>query len=529
MGEYQEYIPNKYIFIKQNVQSIPKATTILVNPRFKDNTKVYINPNFSAYKTIATPRPNVHVNPNVIRAISSASKSNVNHVMENYSLNRHPLTVIPTDDKGRVLVSTKNKLIKIPESQNNIKANSNDNVISNISSNCHSILNSVPVQKIVSTRTKVVNASIQNHVNNNITSRRSCLSTRFNFFANNVIFKNTRFKSLININGIFYHNSQSVLKKSHIVRQQKGSSSITAESILKTNKEGNTPKLKRHSSFTTISGKTSLLKLRKKLVPFPTYKKLRKNNCQKITTSIKTRGPNQILRYSRYKVASLSKMKKSNMPCPIYKKFGRCNGQKNGTCVRVHNPDQIILCTKFLQGACIKSNCLLSHKVSPEKMPTCKYFLEGLCSKEDCQYLHVKISPKADICKDFLQGFCKEGTKCNRRHQFLCPDFEKFQKCSKKRCEYPHRNSENTLGKSGGKSSYKKLIRKNNVGTMPEKKTVKMIDNIKEKSERTNIRYYEDEVGKGLEVEETLIAKKPKLGSLPAFIPFCKELQENTE
>lgn len=64
---------------------------------------------------------------------------------------------------------------------------------------------------------------------------------------------------------------------------------------------------------------------------------------------------------------------------------------------------------RFLQGACISEDCLLSHKVSLEKMPTCKYFLEGCCVRQSCPYLHVKISPNADICKSFLEGFCKEG------------------------------------------------------------------------------------------------------------------------
>ncbi|KAJ8932594.1 hypothetical protein NQ318_023376 [Aromia moschata] len=113
-------------------------------------------------------------------------------------------------------------------------------------------------------------------------------------------------------------------------------------------------------------------------------------------------------------------------------------GKDNGKCYRKHDPDQIALCTKFLQGACIDEKCLLSHNVSPEKMPICKFYLEGSCSRDSCPYIHVRLNPKADICKDFLEGFCKKASECDKRHQFLCPDYEKSGNCLKQRCPYPH-------------------------------------------------------------------------------------------
>ena len=53
--------------------------------------------------------------------------------------------------------------------------------------------------------------------------------------------------------------------------------------------------------------------------------------------------------------------------------------------------------SRFLQGACTKEKCLLSHKLDPEKMPACKFFLEGLCTKDNCPYLHVKVTFLTDL------------------------------------------------------------------------------------------------------------------------------------
>ncbi|GJQ70906.1 putative metal ion binding protein [Trypoxylus dichotomus] len=174
-----------------------------------------------------------------------------------------------------------------------------------------------------------------------------------------------------------------------------------------------------------LKGKTNITVLKQKKCKLTKLNKTKPRINLSDTRSL----TNQVLR---------NKMRKCNLPCPVYRKFGKCKANEVGKCIRVHNPDQISLCTKFLQGACINSKCLLSHKVSPEKMPTCKYFLEGLCTKEDCVYLHVKISAKAEICKDFLEGYCKKGKECLKRHQFLCPDYDKIGSCPRKRCQYPH-------------------------------------------------------------------------------------------
>jgi hypothetical protein len=147
-------------------------------------------------------------------------------------------------------------------------------------------------------------------------------------------------------------------------------------------------------------------------------------------------------------------------------------------------------------------------------MPTCKYYLEGLCSRDDCPYLHVKISPKADICRDFVEGFCKKGAQCDKRHQFLCPDFEKTKKCAKRRCPYPHGNT----------------VRKNTkvLNTLAKKCSTKK-DKVRKRVARVlepeNGRYYKDSHVESSESGQEPVIKavsrdRPKLGDLPAFIPF---------
>ncbi|KRT83143.1 hypothetical protein AMK59_4088, partial [Oryctes borbonicus] len=239
----------------------------------------------------------------------------------------------------------------------------------------------------------------------------------------------------ISINGTLYKKTPNVLKKADLVKITSGKTNIDKNKVLLI--RGHLYKLDHFqkrlkmlplstSCVPKLKGKANVTMIKqKKCNKLNKPNKCKLRNC---SSDIKS-STNLILR---------NKMQKCNLPCPIYRKFGRCKANETGKCIRVHNPDQISLCTKFLQGACINPKCLLSHKVSPEKMPTCKYFLEGLCTKEDCVYLHVKISAKAEICKDFLEGYCKEAKECLKRHQFLCPDYEKSGSCPRKRCQYPH-------------------------------------------------------------------------------------------
>ncbi|XP_066998403.2 uncharacterized protein ZC3H3 [Anabrus simplex] len=181
------------------------------------------------------------------------------------------------------------------------------------------------------------------------------------------------------------------------------------------------------------------------------------------------------------------KMRKNNQPCMIYRRFGKCTRHEKGTCQLVHDPKHIAICKKFLQGQCQITGCLLSHSVVPEKMPTCKYFLEGICVRDSCPYLHVKVSSKAAICSKFLQGYCSDGSKCKKRHVYLCPEFDQKGTCRKgKYCPYPH--------KTGGD----KIIRKN------VKKSKKSVNRGRE-PESDRKRYYQNEQSQNKSSEDIIV------------------------
>ena len=98
-------------------------------------------------------------------------------------------------------------------------------------------------------------------------------------------------------------------------------------------------------------------------------------------TQAKNRSINTILKVQN----------RSKQYCMFYNKFGKCTKKEKGSCPYMHDPEKIAVCRRFLQGACTKERCLLSHKLDPEKMPACKFFLEGICTRENCPYLHVKV------------------------------------------------------------------------------------------------------------------------------------------
>ncbi|KAM0733163.1 Zinc finger CCCH domain-containing protein 3 [Formica fusca] len=178
-----------------------------------------------------------------------------------------------------------------------------------------------------------------------------------------------------------------------------------------------------------------------------------------------------------------NKMHKNNQPCLIFQRFGSCPNYENGKCLKRHDKKQVSLCKNFLQGKCFLDKCSLSHDVGPEKMPTCKYFLDGCCTRDDCPYLHVKVSSNTSVCIDFLQGYCAKGTKCQRRHEYLCPEFNKSGNCSKGECcPYPHKSHFSDSEKSAKYSSKLRDV----------KKTTLTTKNDSEMSNTENrLRYYE--------------------------------------
>ncbi|XP_017475996.1 PREDICTED: zinc finger CCCH domain-containing protein 3 [Rhagoletis zephyria] len=127
---------------------------------------------------------------------------------------------------------------------------------------------------------------------------------------------------------------------------------------------------------------------------------------------------------------------KSNIPCAIFQRIGKCIAHERGRCNKVHDKRQVTICPRFLRSECHNSECLLSHNVSLAKMPVCKFFLQGVCVRTDCPYLHKKLSVNADICPDFLRGYCKLADQCNKRHEFVCPEYERSGNCEMASCVY---------------------------------------------------------------------------------------------
>lgn len=178
---------------------------------------------------------------------------------------------------------------------------------------------------------------------------------------------------------------------------------------------------------------------------------------------------------------------RSKQYCMFYNKFGKCTKKETGSCPFLHDPDKVAVCRRFLQGSCIKDNCLLSHKVAPEKMPACKYFLEGVCSKEDCPYLHVKVSAKAEICQEFLKGYCSNGSDCKQRHIMACPEFDRTGKCARVpgKCPFPHVKKTLTRNKND--------VTKRIPPAKPKRKSLGQTPDHSVKKSRVQSRYYDQD------------------------------------
>lgn len=651
MNQRQGFERNKFVYVNRNREPmLQKSNTVLINPHFKENKTVFLNPNFQIAKNETT-RPKVHINPNILKSITSLSQpATVNSLQSieiptSYLQNAGSSTMsfenkkIQTIDYGmkqvekltpavpvikntychfqkansyckinsfdnRKIVHTKTKIVNIPQkSTSNLTMNSIASQksfpitedsdaekpkcyqgnkrkiytrlkIVNIPENGKENIKSPIVQQktdlrnrtnSIHTRFKYIRKekplpSIHTNqklrllpalysqtsesmktgnlrrtvINDNNSLRRNSIVTRYKYIRNGAkllkVNKNsmkTKYKIVNNISNSTPEvkkttnspNSPVYRKKYVFINKYNSSSFLASNVILKNTKQRNLININGilYQNSPCLLKRVSPTSKSKNHIPSVLKGKVPKGQV------IKCQGKYKIV---RSQLASASKLKKSNIACLIYKKTGKCSGQKNGKCIKVHNPDQIILCKSFLRGECQDDNCLLSHKVSSEKMPTCKYFLEGLCTKVECQYLHVKISPNAEICRDFLEGFCKDGIKCEKRHQFLCPEYEKNKKCSKPKCRYPHGSSKVMKPKSLKKNPRKIIAPK-------VTKTRKVEQTVGEIPENNQIRYYKDNSKNKTEespsevkrcnsenVEEMTIPKRKKLGSLPSFIPI---------
>ncbi|XP_018405300.1 PREDICTED: zinc finger CCCH domain-containing protein 3 isoform X2 [Cyphomyrmex costatus] len=236
-------------------------------------------------------------------------------------------------------------------------------------------------------------------------------------------------KKLVTIGGIVYRASKNKLIRRNSLLKRKRSISGKNDKLVSFKKQRMSKESLNRTSETDTSSKT---KFAFNVSSKATYK-------NSISNKVKQRSI-RILR---------NKMHKNNQPCLIFQRFGSCPNYENGTCPKRHDKNQVSLCKNFLQGKCFLNKCSLSHDVGPEKMPTCKYFLDGCCTRDACPYLHVKVSSNTSICIDFLQGYCAKGNKCQRRHEYLCPEFNKSGNCSKGECcPYPHKSHSSNFEKN---------------------------------------------------------------------------------
>lgn len=183
----------------------------------------------------------------------------------------------------------------------------------------------------------------------------------------------------------------------------------------------------------------------------------------------------------------------------------------------------------------------MSHAVNLSKMPTCKFFLAAICVRDDCPYLHKKLSARADVCPDFVRGFCERAEECHMRHEFLCPEFTAKGACEKVRCPYPHTTvAEQQLQKQKRSKLAQQQKRSDSrnadsAADASERSMATVLANVRQtKARYTSTTTKMDEsssVGNSIadetrassdSIEEVLvlIPSRPKLGSLPSYIPF---------
>ncbi|XP_012525644.1 zinc finger CCCH domain-containing protein 3 [Monomorium pharaonis] len=484
-----------------HVNSSLLATNVHVNPNFKpQKPTVHINPNMHT-------KPLIHVNPKMMRDISNlnqnlqnnisttkiTAKTNVNNIeqgnvkrsiyvnptlLKKLSSSKEKLT----DSKELVTteqpVCSRLKLIKnIDNRKISPKKTSNSNIVLlshrklvRVSPAKHSLKTSSLFQRKLSKYVELKDKKFETQlekvmklkplISNTLpsTSKISNLS-KLNINKSNNKSKMTKYKidrtvlhvsktkeaglseitkvindtkKLVTIGGIVYRASKNKLVRRNSLLKRKRSISGKSDKLnvsLNDKKRRIGKEVLNRTLETNIGSKT---RLTFNVFPKTTYK-----------NSISNKAKQRSIRILR------NKMHKNNQPCLIFQRFGSCPNHKNGACPKRHDKKQVSLCKNFLQGKCFLNKCTLSHDVGPEKMPTCKYFLDGCCTRDACPYLHVKVSSNTSICIDFLQGYCAKGNKCQRRHEYLCPEFNKSGNCSKGECcPYPHKSHSSNSEKS---------------------------------------------------------------------------------
>ncbi|XP_066256499.1 zinc finger CCCH domain-containing protein 3 isoform X2 [Euwallacea similis] len=527
-------------YINPQFNRTQSSQKVLVNPHFRAKPKVFLNPNFQGdlplrshiparnaihvnpllcntmVKQLPLSQRQIHVNPNIKNV--QVPKPQMVHVNPKFKDIKGAVDVdvetVPKKQK-KVVVLTKTKLIRSPvttkkgkrktfvKSQFKIVRGKVNSPVRNLNES---------TETFSRTRFKIDNRRGKSPLSVRATKKQYNFFNKWSLQNTNTprrqvvkprsLVQTSTCHSLVNISGVLYKKSNNCLKKTGSL----GKTSVSRQQLVKSQLKLNTSKVKLKSN-SHEEGRSNKRIVKK-------FKIIRK----------------QSVRKSKVAEISPKKLKKCNIPCTTYRKYGICKEKDNGKCLLKHDPLQIALCTRFLQGACIKNNCLLSHNVSPEKMPTCKYFLEGSCSRENCPYLHVKISSKSEVCRDFLEGFCKKAAECEKRHQFLCPDYEKYGICQKQRCLYPH-------GKMVRKYIINKEIFAKKCSDPKPKPEASESEASTSQQRNDNLRYYIDTNGgettdqvDGAKISESAegtklktfvgLHSRPKLGNLPSFIAF---------
>lgn len=111
--------------------------------------------------------------------------------------------------------------------------------------------------------------------------------------------------------------------------------------------------------------------------------------------------------------------------------------------------------------------------------------------------------------------------QCDKRHQNLCPEFEKNGKCPRRKCPYPHGSMVRSVIRKKPKLSVKQQ-------TVKQKRKDEFMGKVhRDNKEVTNVgaicntRYYKELLnGENLKDSE-IDFKRSKLDKLPCFIPLA--------
>ncbi|KAL7306473.1 hypothetical protein TKK_0001172 [Trichogramma kaykai] len=499
-----------------HLASNPTSQIALTQPT---SNKVYVNPYYTQRKATIHVNPHVqvktpiHINPKVLQ--NTGGYPNQQEVSKNISkeIQLKLLTMLPSNKPENStsvpeVSSTPKEEIKSEENITSSEADTTEKIPTTSPSLVAEPKLSDSSSYIVKSKTKIIkkNASVEKSANSSFitlskqkivrikkkprTSSITLVSEKVHPSVNKSYIKKitpfpksinmkrnlSNLHGLVSIDGVMYKKSRNKLVRS--------------------NSSVGTPKRKR-----SLTGQYYIAKNGKKLLKLDSNVKKMKASPVKLNVSSSFISPNKISKnYASNKVKQRSllilrnKMRKNNQPCLFFQRFGYCKKQVTGSCTKVHNKKQVAVCQNFLQGKCLKSDCLLSHDVGPEKMPTCRFFLEGCCNRDSCPYSHVKQSSKSAICVNFLQGFCSLGNECQKRHEFLCPEFDKSGSCTKGKCPYPHKSKV---------SGSKKVARK-------KCKTPIKTNNVNALESESKKRYYE-EASEDLEEKKNKIMKQVQI------------------